>query len=75
MDHFRVTFKPDNKSIVIHAGAAVLEAAAQTGIILNSPCGGKGICKKCRVKLLPEDKDVLACQYRIVSDVEVMVPL
>ena len=75
MDHFRVTFKPDNKSIAIHAGATVLEAAAQAGIILNASCGGKGTCKKCKVKLLPEDKDVLACQYRIAGDIEVMAPL
>ncbi|MDO8303605.1 MAG: 2Fe-2S iron-sulfur cluster-binding protein, partial [Sedimentisphaerales bacterium] len=74
MDHFRVTFKPDNKSIVIHAGATVLEAAAQADIILNASCGGKGTCKKCRVKLLSEDKDVLACQYRITGDIEIMVP-
>lgn len=75
MDHFRVTFKPDNKSIVIHAGATVLEAAAQAGIILNASCGGKGICKKCRVKLLPEDKDILACEYRIAGDLDIMVPI
>lgn len=75
MDHFRVTFKPDNKSIVIHAGATVLEAAAQAGIILNASCGGKGVCKKCRVKLLPEDKDILACEYRIAGNLEIMVPI
>jgi uncharacterized 2Fe-2S/4Fe-4S cluster protein (DUF4445 family) len=73
--HFRVTFKPDNKSIVIHSGATVLEAAAQAGIILDTTCGGKGTCKKCLVKLLPQDKGVLACQYRIDSDLEVMVPV
>jgi uncharacterized 2Fe-2S/4Fe-4S cluster protein (DUF4445 family) len=75
MDHFRVLFKPDNKSIVIHAGATVLEAAAQAGIILNTTCGGKGTCKKCVVKLLPQDKDIFACQHRIQGDLEVMVPV
>ena len=75
MDHFRVTFTPDNKSIVIHSGATVLEAAAQAGIILNATCGGKGICGKCRVRLLREDKDVLACQHRIDGDLDVMAPV
>ena len=75
MDHFRVTFKPDNKSIVIHAGATVMEAAAQAGIIINAVCGGTGTCKKCQVKLLTEDKNVLACQHRIGGNLEVMVPL
>jgi uncharacterized 2Fe-2S/4Fe-4S cluster protein (DUF4445 family) len=75
MDHFRITFKPDNTSIVIHAGATILEAAAQAGIILNAICGGKGTCKKCEVKLLQQDKSVLACQHRIDGNLEIMVPL
>jgi uncharacterized 2Fe-2S/4Fe-4S cluster protein (DUF4445 family) len=75
MDHFRVTFRPDNKSIVIHAGATVFEAAADADIILNATCGGEGICGKCLVRLLPEGKDVLACQYRIETDLDVIVPV
>jgi uncharacterized 2Fe-2S/4Fe-4S cluster protein (DUF4445 family) len=75
MDHFRVNFKPDNKSIIIHAGATVLEAAAQAGIILDTTCGGKGTCKKCQVWLLPDNREVLACQYRINSELDVMIPV
>lgn len=75
MDHFKITFRPDNKSIAIHAGATVLEAAAQAGIILNAACGGKGTCKKCQIKLLPADKAVLACQHRLDGNLEIMVPV
>jgi uncharacterized 2Fe-2S/4Fe-4S cluster protein (DUF4445 family) len=73
MKHFSIIFKPDGKKISIHAGATLLEAAGQAGIILNSVCGGKGICKKCLVKLEPDGKQVLACQYRIKSDVIVTI--
>jgi len=73
MKHFSVIFKPDGKKISIHAGATLLEAAGQAGIILNSVCGGKGICKKCLVKLEPDGKQVLACQYRIQSDLIVTI--
>jgi len=74
MEHFRVIFKPDGKQIAIHAGATLLEAAGQAGIILNSVCGGKGTCKKCVVYLEPDGKQVLACQYRIQSDLIVTIP-
>jgi len=74
MKHFNVTFKPDDKQISIHAGATVLEAAGQAGIILNSACGGKGTCKKCLVNLEPDAKQVLACQYHIQSDLAVTIP-
>jgi uncharacterized 2Fe-2S/4Fe-4S cluster protein (DUF4445 family) len=74
MKHFTITFEPDGKQISIHAGATILEAAGQAGIILNTACGGRGTCKKCLVKILPEARDVLACQYRIQSDLKISVP-
>ena len=74
MKHFNVTFKPDNRQIAIHAGATLLEAAGQAGIILNTVCGGKGICEKCAVNIEPDGQKVLACQYRIESDLTVTVP-
>lgn len=80
MQHFSVTFRPDDKQISIHQGATLLEAAGQAGVILNTSCGGKGICGKCKVSLhrdKPSDPagEVLACQYRIQSDIVVDVPL
>jgi len=74
MKHFNVTFRPDGKQISIHAGATLLEAAGQADIILNSVCGGKGICKKCLVILEPHRQQVLACQYHIRSDITVTIP-
>jgi len=74
MKHFNIIFKPDDKEISIHAGATLLEAAGQAGIILNSVCGGKGICKKCLVNLEPGARQVLACQYSVQSDLTVTIP-
>jgi uncharacterized 2Fe-2S/4Fe-4S cluster protein (DUF4445 family) len=74
MKHFNITFEPDGTQITIHAGATVLEAAAQAGIILNTACGGRGTCKKCLVKIQPEDRPILACQYRIQSNLVISVP-
>jgi uncharacterized 2Fe-2S/4Fe-4S cluster protein (DUF4445 family) len=74
MKHFNITFKPDGRQISIHVGATLLDAAGQAGIILNTVCGGKGICKKCIVNLDPDGRGVLACQHHIDSDLTVTVP-
>ena len=74
MKHFRVVFKPDDKEISIHQGATLLEAARQAGIILTTPCGGKGTCGKCALQLHPSEQQVLACQHHVESDLAVTVP-
>lgn len=74
MKHFTITFKPDGEQISIHSGAKLIEAAGQAGIILNTVCGGKGTCKKCLVYLEPDAREVLACQYKIESDLTVTIP-
>jgi uncharacterized 2Fe-2S/4Fe-4S cluster protein (DUF4445 family) len=74
MKHFKVIFEPDGRQISIHAGATVVEAAGQAGIILNTVCGEKGTCGKCVVEVEPEKGEVLACQYHIQSDVTVTIP-
>ena len=65
MKHFRVVFKPDGREISIHQGASLLEAARQAGIILTTPCGGKGTCGKCALQLHPSGQQVLACQHQV----------
>ncbi len=74
MKHFKVNFKPDDKQVSIHQGATIAEAAGQAGITLNGVCGGKGICRKCQVCLEPDNRKVLACQYRVENDLTVMIP-
>jgi len=74
MKHFKITFKPDNKQVSIHEGATILEAAGQADIIIDAVCGGKGTCEKCVVNLEPEGHQVLACQYRIQSNLTVTIP-
>jgi uncharacterized 2Fe-2S/4Fe-4S cluster protein (DUF4445 family) len=74
MDHFRVVFEPDDREVLIHRGATLVEAASRAGIILTTPCGGKGTCRKCTVHLQPSERPVLACQYLVHSDLRVMIP-
>jgi len=74
MKHFSVTFRPENKKIRVNEGITLVEAAARAGIILNTACGGKGICEKCRVVLEPDNEVVLACQHTVQTDLTVTIP-
>ncbi len=74
MKHYDVVFQPDGKTVRIHSGAMILDAARHAGIVLHTACGGQGTCEKCQVRLLPERELVLACQYPIFRDLRVEIP-
>jgi len=48
----RVVFEPSGRSVYVLPGTTVLEAAADAGLTLDTPCGGAGTCRKCRVQLV-----------------------
>ncbi|MBN2138643.1 MAG: DUF4445 domain-containing protein [Sedimentisphaerales bacterium] len=75
MKHHTIIFQPEGREISIHSGATLVEAAGQAGIVLNTTCGGTGTCKKCMVIVEPGGEAVLACQYRVESDLTVTVPV
>lgn len=41
-------------------------------ISVEHPCAGRGVCKKCLVKV--DGRDVLSCRYFIDSDITVQIP-
>ncbi|GAG83042.1 unnamed protein product, partial [marine sediment metagenome] len=45
----KITFLPDKKNIKVNKGTTILEALESVGININVPCGGKGICGKCKI--------------------------
>jgi uncharacterized 2Fe-2S/4Fe-4S cluster protein (DUF4445 family) len=70
-------------------GTNIMKAATEAGVELNSICGGKGKCGKCRVivtgrnqseatnLISPAEKElgmVLACQSRVLGDIRVFIP-
>jgi uncharacterized 2Fe-2S/4Fe-4S cluster protein (DUF4445 family) len=80
----RITFKPMNKSIDVLPGTELLEAARQAKIEFESPCGGKGTCGKCLVRVVEGHVEsdslgllieaaisqgyVLACKSQLLDD-------
>ena len=52
--------------------ANLMELLHENGFILDAPCGGRGLCGKCRVLLNGES--VLACSTALDGDCEVQLP-
>ena len=67
MAEFLIEFLPGGQTISVAEGTNLLEAARSAGLTPNAPCGGKGTCGKCKVRLLhlPDAPEVLACQTTV----------
>ena len=86
----QVTFWPEGDRVQVPLETTLLDAARAAGADLTSACGGDGLCGKCRLivrqgnvaaqptSLLSREEIrcgyVLACQTKVVGDVEVEVP-
>lgn len=51
-NEIQITFQPSGRRVFVLPGTILLEAAARAGFIVGTPCGGKGTCGKCRVKVI-----------------------
>jgi len=85
-----VTFTALDRSVEVPDGTSLLEAAARADIVINSVCGGDGICGRCKMivrdgavrgeatTLLSRDEVrrgvVLACRSIVAGDIEVEIP-
>ncbi|MDR0289687.1 MAG: ASKHA domain-containing protein, partial [Treponema sp.] len=51
----QITFLPGNITIDMPAGSSLLEGARRAGVFVETPCGGKGTCQKCHVRIIKGD--------------------
>jgi uncharacterized 2Fe-2S/4Fe-4S cluster protein (DUF4445 family) len=49
---FHVTFLPDASETWVPEGITLLQAAAVANVAIDAPCGDRGICGKCKVRVL-----------------------
>lgn len=86
----KVEFLPGGQSALVPPGTLLLDAAAQAGVPLDSPCGGQGRCGRCLVKVEKggvvrpqnphltakqvEEGWVLSCVTRVSDALTVSVP-
>ena len=66
---YTVIFQPEGISLQVPEGSSLLQAQITAGLHPDAPCGGKGTCGKCRVRL--DGRDVLSCQTRVDRDMEI----
>ena len=50
-----LTFRPQGLTARVPAGISVFEAASWAGVAIDSTCGGRGTCGKCRVQIVAGD--------------------
>ena len=55
-------------------GETLLETVTKAGEFLDAPCGGKGKCGKCLVRLSPDGEQVKACATRVEGDTDIYLP-
>ena len=88
MKSYTLTFLPEKKRLTISEDTILADALVDAGVYLPMPCGGKGICGKCKVKVegeLSSETDTetkvlhdqpgyrLACQTRLTGNARVYV--
>ena len=62
----------NNRIVEFADGTILSDILMKSGEVLPHPCGGKGNCRKCLV--LVNGKEELSCQYKIKSDIVVVLP-
>ena len=62
----------NNRIIEVPDGAILSDILIKSGEALPHPCGGKGTCRKCLISV--NGKEELSCQYKIKSDIDVVIP-
>ena len=66
-----VSLPEKNISFAVESGTLLIQALREQGIVVDAPCNGAGLCKKCAVRVNGEPK--LACREVVECDVEVLL--
>lgn len=71
-----IVFRPNEVTMIIEDGNTIFQAAAEAGLNVDGPCGGKGTCGKCKVYVMENDikKPVLACKTPVKNDMTIYIP-
>jgi len=67
----KITFLPDEKNIEVNKGTSILEALEKAGISIDTPCGGKGICGKCKILVTKGINPITPIEEKFLSEEEI----
>ena len=71
MSKHTVVFQPVGAKVDVESGINLLQAAAETGIYVNSLCGGEGVCGKCRLQITRGEAKPTSHSIRFLSRDEI----
>ncbi|WP_299983919.1 ASKHA domain-containing protein [Desulfobacula sp.] len=74
---FQIHLLPHGRKVEAKPGRSLMESLMDQSIFLRSDCGGKGVCKKCRIKVVAENGDLelkKACTLTILKDIAIEIP-
>ncbi|MCL1794362.1 MAG: ASKHA domain-containing protein [Oscillospiraceae bacterium] len=69
----KITFLPQNITIDINEASPLLEAARLAGVSAETPCGGKGVCRKCLVEVISGKVDAKSGSYKNEKENRVLI--
>ena len=67
----KITFLPDKKNIEVSKGTTALEALERVGLNIDTPCGGKGICGKCKILIHKGITTATSIEEELLSEEEI----
>ena len=59
-----VTYLPSGKTVRVPEGTTLFNAAHWAGLPIESTCGGRGTCGKCRVRVVEGEAERTLADYR-----------
>ncbi len=70
MRKLEVTFRPSDETTRVPEGTTLFSAAHWIGLPIESTCGGRGTCGKCKVQVLAGDVEVAPADRRWFDEAE-----
>lgn len=70
-DTIEVRFEPQGKGVKVKRGKNILEVASLAGILIDAPCGGKGLCGKCKVRIKDQTLPISPLEAKLLSPEEI----
>ena len=68
---YALTFLPQERQTHAPAGMSIFNAANWVGLAIDSTCGGRGTCGKCKVKFIEGDSFIRAADRKFLSESEI----
>jgi len=75
VEKYKIKIRDGQKdySLTANGGENLLDVLRKNSLLIPASCNGKGTCEKCKVTVSGKGM-VLACQYQVGQDLEVLIP-